>query len=153
MHDIPFAEEIRVAGTLRGKAPRGRALLFHGTVYPGAILRDNRLRHIDFASCAVHFSRALHVAVYWARLGRDDDEMRGAVFVIDRERLAQNYKLVADCSIPDKARGDFEAEEMVVGRDVINLNRYLLSVIWTPAHLYRPYPRRKGSPMSRFRAR
>jgi hypothetical protein len=138
-----YTEEARIAAALRDQVPRGRAVLFHGTVYPATILRENRLRHPDFASEAIHFSRALHVAVYWGRLGRDDDEMQGAVFVIDRERLAQNYKLVLDCSVPGKARGDFEAEEMIVARDVIDLDRYLARVIWLPPHLYRPDPRRK----------
>jgi len=131
-----FDEVLRIAAALRDHVPRRRAVLFHGSPYPMAILRENRLRHADFASCAVHFSRAFHVGIYWASLGRDDDEMRGAVFVIDRDRLLCDYRLTPDCYIEGKRFWHFEAEELIVGRDVVSLDRYLLKLIPLPSHLY-----------------
>jgi hypothetical protein len=96
---------------------------------------QNILRHPPHG--AISFSRLLHVAAYWATLPRHgEDEQHGAIFILDRTKLAQQYKL--ECyrdavwdQYPERAaRKSFEAEERLVGRDIKNLNRYIVDVIW-----------------------
>lgn len=93
-----------------------RSLLFHGSVMPCAILTSDCIRCPEsrYEDIGVSFSRLLHVGVYWARLGRRPDEKQGAIFVLDREKLAQEFRLVPYYWSgwgSDKSRGDFEAEE------------------------------------------
>jgi len=68
-------------------------VLFHGSRYARRIKTEGVLRRAEKGTRSVHFSRQLRVATYWAMLDRDDDEGRGAVLVLDRDRLAQNYRL------------------------------------------------------------
>jgi hypothetical protein len=112
--------------------------LFHGTMTPCTIAMQNILRCPPQG--AISFTRLLHVAAYWASLPRRGvDEQHGAIFILDRTKLAQRYKL--ECyrddiwdEYPERAaRKSFEAEERVVGRDIENLNRYIVDVIWLEA--------------------
>ena len=112
-------------------------MLYHGTRFPRAILESDALLCVKEKLLAVHFSRLLHVGVYWATIERvTGDEGIGAVLVLDRLRLAHNFKL--ECrrdefwdEIPGRnERKCSEAEEIIFGRDVANLHKYLLDVIW-----------------------
>src|SRR5690348_5416278 len=79
-----YREAINIAAELRKYVPRQRAVLFHGSPYPCAILNSNcLLSRTDVVDGSVAFTRQLHVAVYWARMGRMIDEGQGAVFVLD----------------------------------------------------------------------
>jgi hypothetical protein len=137
-----YLDAIKVSADLRKYVPRHRAVLFHGTPYPCAILRSNSLIYErSLAEGGISFTRQLHVAVYWALLGRVEDEQQGAVFVLDRDKLAQKFSLTPfhwRKSGEDKSRGDFEAEEKIFRRDVSNLHKYILDVIWLPAPLFHP---------------
>lgn len=138
----PYSEATKVAAELRRCIPRQRGVLFHGTPYPCAILKSNSLLYQkNLAEGGISFTRQLDVAVYWALVGRMIDEKQGAVFVLDRDKLAQNFSLTPfrwRKSGADKSRGDFEAEEKIFGRDIPNLHKYVLDVIWLPEALFRP---------------
>jgi hypothetical protein len=57
------------------------------------------------------------------------------VLVLDRDKLAHDFSLRPFCWRKwgsDKSRGDFEAEETILGRDIANLHRYILDVLWLP---------------------
>ena len=111
-----YSEAIKIAAELRKHVPRQRAVLFHGTPYPCAILKsDFLICPRNLAEGGIAFTRQLHVAVYWALLGRMVDERQGAVFVLDRDKLARKFSLTPFCwrkSGADKSRGDFEAEDV-----------------------------------------
>lgn len=72
-------------------APR---LLFHGTRYLSHIMTDDELappRHHDGAT---HFTRNPNVALWYAERQRYDfDDGRGAIIVVDRDRLEPHYAL------------------------------------------------------------
>jgi hypothetical protein len=131
----PYDEAIQLAKLTRPFLPRGRSLLYHGSRSPAQILRENVLLVPDVGISAVSFSRLLHVAIYWATLKREN-ELVGAIFVLDRDLLAHTYKLEPfrdqiwhDC--PERrARKSSEAEEQVRDRDVAGLNQFLVDVIW-----------------------
>lgn len=137
-----YRPEIAIAADLRKYVPRQRSLLFHGSVTPCAILRSDCIRYEHGGDAGVSFSRLLHVGVYWARLGRRPDENQGAIFVLDRDKVAQDFRLLLyhwnDWWEPDKSRGDFEAEERTVGHHVRPLHKYLLAVLWLPECSHRP---------------
>jgi len=137
-----YSEAIKIAAELRKHVPRQRAVLFHGTPYPCAILKsDFLICPRNLAEGGIAFTRQLHVAVYWALLGRMVDERQGAVFVLDRDKLARKFSLTPFCwrkSGADKSRGDFEAEEKVFGCNIPNLHNYILDVLWLPEALFRP---------------
>jgi len=137
-----YAADIKIAADVRSFVPRQRSVLFHGTPHACAILRNDRLTYsrgnIDEGLC---FTRQLHIAIYWALMGRFKDEKLGAVFILDRDKLAYSFSLTPFCwrrSGADKSRGDFEAEEKILSRDVPNLHKYILDVIWLPEPLFRP---------------
>jgi hypothetical protein len=136
LNRFPFNEAIHLSKTARPLLPRGRSLVYHGTPCPVKILRENVLRFANVGTFAVSFTRLLHVAIYWTKVPRDDDEKVGGVFVLDRDRLAHNFKLEPFCdtfwdNYPERcSRKASEAEEQVFGRDVIGLDRFLVDVIW-----------------------
>src|SRR5262249_25524534 len=129
LHDTKYAADIRIAAEVRGLVPRQRAVLFHGTQFPCSILKTDCLVYSRYlADGGISFSRLLHVGVYWGRLGREDGEKQGAVFVLDRDRLSHDFRLEPYCWRKwnsNKSRGDFEAEEAIFGRDIRNLHKYL----------------------------
>src|ERR1700757_1759825 len=85
---FPYNNAIQLAKMTRPLLPRGRSLLYHGSRSPAQILRDNVLLVPAVGIPAVSFSRLLHVGIYWATLKRENEQI-GAVFVLDREHLAQ----------------------------------------------------------------
>ena len=135
---FPYDEAIQLAKVARPFLPRGRSLLYHGSRSPTQILRGNVLLSTHFGTQAVSFSRLLHVAIYWARM-KQENEQFGAVFVLDRNLLAQTYKLepfrdpIWDDHPELRARKSSEAEEHVWGRDIVGLNQFLVDVIWFSA--------------------
>ncbi len=147
-----FAKEIGIANDLRHMLPRGRSLLFHGTRQPCTILRENKLNYIPIDSNnSISFSRMLHVAVHYARLsnpkqdGFRKDETYGAVLVLDRDRLCQDYavKPYQWHLRVTRFAGVYEGEEAVFRRDITDLHRYLVGVLWLPKQLNRPRPKFK----------
>ena len=119
-------------------------MLFHGTKRPCAILRTNELLYAPISgNNSISFSRMLHVAVYWARLGVPQQETHGAVLILDRDRLSRDYALR-----PyqwhlhlSKAADAYEAEEAVFRRGIEHLHRYLIDVLWLPKELNIPRPK------------
>jgi len=132
---FPFDEAIRLTNEARRLIPRGRSLLYHGSRSPNEILRGNELRFSDAGLPVVSFSRLLHVGIYWATLKREAERL-GAVFVLDRDLLARNYRLepfrdpIWDDEPERRERRSSEAEEHVWGRDVVGLNKFLVDVMW-----------------------
>jgi hypothetical protein len=132
---FPYNNAIKLAKIARPLLPRGRSLLYHGSRYPTQILRENALQVPYVGIPAVSFSRLLHVGIYWATMERENEQI-GAVFVLDRERLAQTYKLepfrdpVWESCPETRARKSSEAEEQVRYRDVAGLSQFLVDIIW-----------------------
>src|SRR6267154_3784011 len=133
---FPFDDAIEIAKKARPLLARTGNLLFHGTPTPQLILADNALRCPQYGSYSISFTRLLHVGIYWATLDRDMEDQREAVLVLDRNRLAQNYKLepyrddIWDEYPERRARRSSEAEEVIYTRDVCDLRKYLIDVIW-----------------------
>jgi hypothetical protein len=132
---FPFAEPIQLANVARPLLPRGCSVLYHGSRSPKEILHENVLRVPESGILAVSFTRMLHVAIFWATLKREDESV-GAVFALDRNRLAHTYRLEPfrdpfwDNDPKRRVRNASEAEEHVWGRDVTWLHRFLVNVIW-----------------------
>jgi len=59
-------------------------MLFHGTRYPWQVMLESRLVFPPVGSCAIHFTRELVVAAYYALLAREGDEGKGAVLAFDQ---------------------------------------------------------------------
>jgi hypothetical protein len=71
---------IQLAKVTRPLLPRGRSLLYHGSRSPAQILHDNALLVRDVGIPAVSFTRLLHVAIYWATLPREDEQVVPSLF-------------------------------------------------------------------------
>jgi hypothetical protein len=64
------------------------------------------------------------------------------MLVLDLDKLIHDFSLTPFCWRKwgsDKSRGDFEAEETIFGRDVTNLHRYILDVLWLPKPVCRSF--------------
>jgi hypothetical protein len=137
-------------GVLAFRLPCGPLLdlsqpvIFHGSRHPKSILAFNALvsatRRAPGAEVppnAISCTRSIHVALYWAMLERriGGDESQGAVFVLDRTRLAQKFRLQPYRDsfwdhVPERReRKCSECEERIRG-SVLNLHRYLVDVLW-----------------------
>jgi hypothetical protein len=141
---FPFAEAIDLAKKARALLDLSQPVIFHGSRHPKSILALNALvsatRRAPGAEVppnAISCTRSLHVALYWAMLERriGGDESRGAVFVLDRTRLAQKFRLQTYRDsfwdhVPERSeRKCSECEERIRG-SVLNLHRYLVDVLW-----------------------
>jgi hypothetical protein len=127
-----------LAKGIRHSIDRSRPVLFHGTRYARNILRNDELCSAPVGLAAVSFSRQLEISIYWAILDRDDDEGQGAILVLDRDRLTQKYKLQCrrdQCLNHGFPRMYTEAEEIVYGRDIEDLHKYLVDTVWVDEHL------------------
>jgi hypothetical protein len=151
---FPYDEAIQLAKVTRPFLPRGRSLLYHGSRSPAQILRENVLLSSEVGTQAVSFSRLPHVAIYWATMKRENEQF-GAVFVLDRDLLAQTYKLepfrdpIWDDHPELRARKSSEAEEHVWRQDVVGLNRFLVDVIWfSPDGSLHATAERRAEPLS-----
>ena len=124
-------------------AGRGLNRLFHGTLVPKQILDEDRLLHSFWGSGKVAFTRSPEVAVHFATLERDFSEQFGAVLVFDKGLLQTRYRVLpfAEDGHPASSPGRGEFEECVMFRDVENISRYLITVVWHPCA--RPQPSSK----------
>ena len=71
-----------------------RDVLYHGTRYPELILKSGVLLRAELGQ-QVCLTRSPEVAAHWASMNRDDDERRGAIFVLNRNSLERSYKIRA----------------------------------------------------------
>ena len=143
MQLFPFAEAIDLAKKARPLLDLSQPVIFHGSRCPKSILSINALisatrsvRGAEVPPVAISCTRSIHVALYWAMLERiDGDEGRGAVFVLDRTKLANNFRLETYRDsfwdhVPERSeRKCSECEERISGH-VFNLHRYLVDVLW-----------------------
>ena len=114
---------------------RGTNVLFHGSPFWRAILRDDTLSAEVAGIPAVSFSRNPNEAAHWACLPR---EVLGdpGVLILDRASLETKYSVVPfdywgevrhlgwDLAMRD------EAEEHIYGRDVDDVHRHLVGVLY-----------------------
>jgi hypothetical protein len=136
MNEYPYREAETLARKIRPLISHSGPVLFHGTRAPCTIAMQNVLRCPPHS--AISFTRFLHIAAHFAVLPRcGQDEQLGAILILDRTKLAQRYKLecyrdeVFHDAFPELAeRKTAEAEERVVGRDIDDLNRYIVDIIW-----------------------
>jgi hypothetical protein len=140
---FPFDEAIDLAKKARPLLDLSQPVIFHGSRHPKSILNLNallsairRARGAEVPPIAISCTRSIHVALYWAMLERiGGDENQGAVFVLDRTRLAQDFRLriYRDSfwdHVPERSeRRCSECEERISGH-VMNLHRYLVDVLW-----------------------
>ena len=114
-------------------AGRGLNRLFHGTLVPKQILDEDRLLH-SWGSGEVAFTRSPAVAVHFATLEQDRPERFGAVLVFDKGLLQTRYRVLpfAEDGHPASSPGRGEFEEYVMLRDIENISRYLITVVWHP---------------------
>ena len=130
-----FAQAIMVAARHRHLIPRGKAILFYGTIKPRTIIREDAIHASDFET-SVSFTRSFHVAVHFAMLRRDYEEATGAVLLLDGGKLHCNYRitpyhdLVFDLLPGYNVPSATEAEERIEADHIIDLKRYLLGTIW-----------------------
>jgi hypothetical protein len=138
-----LAEAIDLAKKARPLLDLSQPVIFHGSRHPKSILQFNALLSAtrrapgaEVPPIAISCTRSLHAAQYWAMLGRiGGDENRGAVFVLDRTRLAQDFRLQTYRDsfwdhVPERSeRKCSECEERIPGH-VMNLHRYLVDVLW-----------------------
>jgi len=134
---FPFTDAIKLVKSVQPTLKFSQPVLYHGTRFPRAILESDALLCVEDDYLAVHFSRLFFVSMYWGTIKRiKGDEGIGAVLVLDRLRIAQNFRLVCrrddfwDETPGRKEPKCWEAEEIIFGRDVRNLHKYLLDVIW-----------------------
>lgn len=128
-------EELTLSKIARAKA-KGRDAIYHGTRFPRALFAENILRSSDTGDDVICFSRSPDVAAYFALMQRywDEqpiDEGRGALLVLDRPKLSARYRLEANHDITLDLPRD-EMEERIWGRDVYDMSRYLIAVVWEP---------------------
>jgi hypothetical protein len=127
-------EAIEMASRLR-QLTRGMNVLFHGTPAWRAILRENMLSADKPGIPAISFSRDPSVAAYWACLPREEPSEPG-VLVLNRASLIARYSVT-----PFDYWGEVrhlgwdmkmaeEAEEHVYGRDVDDLHRHLVGMLY-----------------------
>lgn len=98
---FPFDEAIDLAKKARPLLDLTRPVIFHGTRHPRSILRldallsaTRRAPRAEVPPIAISCTRSIHIALYWAMLKRiGGDENQGVVFVLDRTRLAQDFRL------------------------------------------------------------
>lgn len=142
-HLFPFAEAIDLAKKARPLLDLSQPVIFHGSRHPKSILEINallsatqRARGAEVPPIAISCTRSIHVALYWAMQERiGGDENQGAVFVLDRSRLAQDFRLQTYRDsfwdhVPERSeRKCSECEERISGH-VMNLHRYLVDVLW-----------------------
>jgi hypothetical protein len=120
--------ELRLAQAARSKF-RGRDVLYHGTRSIAEILQTRELRLSN--SGGVYFTRSPEFAAYYALSVRDHVGCPG-LMIFDRLALKQSYRLrpndegwPPDC----EAFTNDEAEEVIWGRPVGPISRYLVGVV------------------------
>jgi len=139
-----LAKAIDLAKKARPLLDLSQPVIFHGSRHPKSILQFNALLSAtrrapgaEVPPIAISCTRSLHVALYWATLERfiGGEEGLGAVFVLDRTRLAQKFRLQTYRDsfwdhVPERSeRKCSECEERIRG-SVLNLYRYLVDVLW-----------------------
>ena len=111
---------------LARKMGRGHDAIYHGTRHLPLVLRIGKLLPPDRGDTAVFLTRSPEVAAYWANMmGRKIDEFSGAILVLNRTSLVQNYRL--KCTRYTEEWDD-EREESVWDRSM-NIRRHLLGVV------------------------
>ena len=120
----------RRLATLARRLGRDRPVLYHGTRYWAQILAERTLRANSIGPL-VSLTRSAEVAAFSAFLPRDRTSGCPAILVLDRFTLQARYRL--ECShaawVGDGDVERDEAEEIIRGRDVDDLDRYLLNVV------------------------
>lgn len=108
---------------LLGLAPQ---VLYHGTRYMAAILRDNELGVPGSGYPSISFTRCPDVAARFANVGpRDWDEGRGGIIAIDRRKLASRHQIHTYF----EEAPVYEAEEYV-DAPIENLSSYIVGTFW-----------------------
>jgi hypothetical protein len=102
-------------------------VLFHGTRQAPLILEQGILRCPYFDS-QVSLTRSAEFAACYAFPDRDNSIGAPAIIVLDRRSLRCRYRVEPVRSEWDPLRD--EAEESIFGRDVHDLHRHLVGVVW-----------------------
>ncbi|GHC79550.1 hypothetical protein [Limoniibacter endophyticus] len=114
---------------LRDRWVRNRPVLYHGTRYIDAIVESNSILCAPYGDTCVSLTRRPETAIYFASLPRDDEDERGAVLILDRQKLQAAYRIdIRHCDCFGGASND-EAEE-AIWKDVVDLRRFLIDVVY-----------------------
>lgn len=81
---------------------KGVDAIYHGTSYPSSILAAGAILPDAAIDTRVFFTRCPIEAERWARIPRDNDEGRAAIFVFDKRAIKWRYPLVPNCSTEDR---------------------------------------------------
>ena len=113
---------------------RGNDVLFHGTSYPTRIICDDMIKADGPTLPHICLTRQPGTAVRWAFNQRDDTSDRGAVLILDRQKLRHHFKIepYLDEGWALPTFPDDEAEERIFGRNISNLHNYLIDIVWIP---------------------
>ncbi|WP_369721996.1 hypothetical protein AB8Z38_34490 [Bradyrhizobium sp. LLZ17] len=117
-------ECLKEARTIAGR----REVLYHGTRHLRSVLRVNTLFCSYPGEKQISFTRSPEVAAYVASIERDNDEDEGAVLVFNRRALQNGYRLDSWHDSDDETD---EMEERICGRDIAEVQRYLLASLWS----------------------
>ena len=104
-----------------------REVLYHGTRHLRSVLRMNTLFCSYPGDKQISFTRSPEVAAYVASIERDNDEGEGAVLVFNRRALQNRYRLDLWHDFHEMEEME-EMEERVWGRDIPEVQRYLLGI-------------------------
>lgn len=96
--DIDANDPASLAAKARHLA-KGIDAIYHGTVFPSAILAAGAILPDAMIDSRVFFSRCPIEAERWARIPRDNDEGRSAIFVFDRRAIKWRYPLVPNSAV------------------------------------------------------
>ena len=127
---IEYTDAQRELANEARKVAMSRDVLYHGTRYSRLILKTGILLRASVGEQKVCLTRSPEVAAYWALLERDDDENRGAIFVLDRNSLERAYAIQIVPGPFWKTSTVFhdEAEE-AIWDDVSDLARHLIGFV------------------------
>ena len=121
----------RLMGKISRSFGRGHDVIFHGTRYATQVLRSGKLLPNSSNGSAICFTRSPETAAYFALLqGGPPDGFFGAVLVLNRRTLSQQYRLEPfhSCDWDENEYSRDEREERIWGRTV-NFRRHLIGAV------------------------
>jgi hypothetical protein len=127
-------EAVGPMARLARNAAIGRDVLYHGTRFAQSVLTTGVLFASNPGEPTVSFTRSPETASYWALLERNYDEGHGAILIFDRQSLRCRYRVEPyhDVFWDDVMGRNDEAEERVCQRNVVDIGRHLIGIIFAP---------------------
>jgi hypothetical protein len=109
---------------IRARAP-GAQVLWHGTRFLSAILRDDELGTPIIGESSVFFSTNPDIAGFWACHCRPFDEGRAGLIALDRSKLAAKFPITAVRHYPEPFYRGEAIEAPLEG-----LSEFVVTTLW-----------------------